>query len=166
MNESVENPRTACRTSTRRQTVKEDQQSLQPLTRTRGRTRQNVAEGDDREKRDTTKTPAATSGRRAAPAASARQQKRETEKEGTSMQRAYTTRRSVKLLEKNMAKMNLMEDEENTGTLKMDDFSTEMVNGSEITEDSLENGMFVYLASFCELSFLILVLFSGDIEFC
>ena len=123
-------PGTACRTSTRRKLVREEPGSSQPLTRTRGGARGRVVEEVDQERSGVLKTPAAPSSRRRAPAASARQ------KEESSVQKVYGTRRSVRLLEKNMEKLSLREDEK-PGPLKIDELTREIFSGS-----SFEKGMF------------------------
>ena len=62
--------------------------------------------------------------------------------EGTSVQRAYNTRRSVRLLEKNLSKMSLV-DADDTGLDKIDDVSEEVSSVSQQIEDSAdtEEGM-------------------------
>jgi hypothetical protein len=81
-------PRTACRTSTRRKPIQEEPKSTQPLTRTRRGTRGRTAEDIDQENKDVNvhTTPVVASGRRRAPAASARRnietQMREDEEDG------------------------------------------------------------------------------------
>ncbi|TKY67843.1 dentin sialophosphoprotein [Spatholobus suberectus] len=56
---------------------------------------------------------------------------------GTSAQRAYSTRRSVRLLEKDLSKMSLM-DTDDTGLVKIHDFSQELSNVSQQIEDSAD----------------------------
>lgn len=146
-------PRTACRTSTRRNSIKEESEISQTLTRscrnTNGRTNKDIdlenneanvpitpagpnsrrrapaasacrniekqlREDDENEKievqrrNDVPKTPAITSSRRRAPAATAHT-KLEIQNGDNSVQRVYSTRRSVRLLEQNMAKLSIME---------------------------------------------------------
>lgn len=80
-------------------------------------------------------TPAAPTSRRRAPAASARH------KEESSVQRVHGTRRSVRLLEKNMEKLSLMEDGK-PGPLKIDELTREIFSGSEESVAiSFEKGM-------------------------
>ncbi|KAF3432682.1 hypothetical protein FNV43_RR23784 [Rhamnella rubrinervis] len=122
-------PRTACRTSTRRKPVREQPESSQPLTRTRGGTKGSVVEEVDQERSNVPKTPAALSSRRRAPAASASQ------KEETSVQTVYGTRRSVRLLEKNMQKLSMKEDGK-PGPLKIDELTREIFSGSEKSDGS------------------------------
>lgn len=127
--------RTAGRTSTRRKPIREEPES-EPLTRTRGGTRGRVVEEVDQERSGVPKTPAAPSSRRRAPADSARQ------KEENSVQKVYGTRRSVRLLEKNMEKLSLKEDGE-LGPLKIDELTREIFSGSEKSNgSSFEKGMF------------------------
>ncbi|KAH0978646.1 hypothetical protein GBA52_005823 [Prunus armeniaca] len=126
MNGSLSIPRTAGRTSTRRKPIQVEPESSQPLTQSRRGARRAVSEEMDQEKTEVPKTPAAPNTRRRAPAASARQNT--TQKENPSVQSVYNTRRSVRLLEKNMAKLSL--DYENSMSFKMDELSTEINNGS------------------------------------
>ncbi|CAL9009003.1 unnamed protein product [Prunus brigantina] len=126
MNGSLSIPRTAGRTSTRRKPIQVEPESSQPLTQSRRGTRRAVSEEMDQEKTEVPKTPAAPNTRRRAPAASARQNT--TQKENPSVQSVYNTRRSVRLLEKNMAKLSL--DYESSMSFKMDELSTEINNGS------------------------------------
>ncbi|XP_057463037.1 uncharacterized protein LOC130753110 isoform X2 [Actinidia eriantha] len=122
-------PRTGCRTSTRRKTVKEEPESLKILTRTRLSTRRTIAGDVENAKLDVPETPAMPSGRKRAPAASARrkieaQLKEEDEdknnavasahrkmetpmREEISVQKVYSTRRSTRLLEKKMMELDL-----------------------------------------------------------
>ncbi|XP_061998387.1 uncharacterized protein LOC133715767 [Rosa rugosa] len=132
--------RTAARTTTRRKAVNEEPESSQPLTRTtrRAATKKTVVEEVDQEKTEVPpKTPAAPSTRRRAPAASARQ-KTETLTETTSVQRAYSTRRSVRLLGKTMANMSL--DKDNTMTSSIDELSADTMDCSEQSESSVVKG--------------------------
>ncbi|BBG98473.1 hypothetical protein Prudu_007888 [Prunus dulcis] len=126
MNGSLSIPRTAGRTSTRRKPIQVEPESSQPLTQSRRGTRRAVSEEMDQEKTEVPKTPAAPNTRRRAPAASSRQNT--TQKENPSVQSVYNTRRSVRLLEKNMEKLSL--DYENSMSFKMDELSTEINNGS------------------------------------
>ncbi|KAF2288031.1 hypothetical protein GH714_004003 [Hevea brasiliensis] len=66
-------PRTACRTSTRRKPINVEPESSQPKTRTRHATRRMVAEEPEQENKNVNlpETPAMTTTRRRAPAASA-----------------------------------------------------------------------------------------------
>lgn len=138
---SVSIPRTAARTTTQRKAAKEEPESSQPLTRTtrRAATRKTVAEEVDQEKTEVPpKTPAAPSTRRRAPAASARQKTEAQTETTTSVQRAYSTRRSVRLLGKTMAKMSL--DKENTMASSIEELSTDTTNFSEQSEGSVVKG--------------------------
>ena len=139
--------RTCCRTSTRRKSIKEEPESLQPLTRTRGGTRRGVAEAAVEQERNEIppKTPAAAarSTHRRAPSVSIQKQKTEAPKDESSVQRVYSTRRSVRLLEKTLEELTLMEDR-NIQPVKMDDLSEEMAIGSEKSDGSSENGMSCY----------------------
>lgn len=166
-------PRTACRTSTRRKPIKEEPKSTQPLSCTRRGTRGKTAEDIDEENKDVNVpiTPAAPSGRRRAPAASASRnietqmredekneakgrsavpssrgrppvasarRKLEPKKEDNSVQRVYSTRRSVRLLENSMAKLSMME-KGNAEPEKIErDLFEEMTNSSERSEVSVE----------------------------
>lgn len=118
-------PRTTCRTSARRKPISKEPESSQILTRTSRTTRRGgVAEEADQESIEVVpKTPAAPSSRRRAPPVSARQ-KTETQKEESSVQRAYSTRRSVRLLEKTMEELSLVENRK-IQPLKIDDLSKE-----------------------------------------
>lgn len=139
---SVSIPRTAARTTTRRKAAKEEPESSQPLTRTtrRAATRKTVAEEVDQEKTEVPpKTPAAApTTRRRAPAASARQKTEAQTETTTSVQRAYSTRRSVRLLGKTMAKMSL--DKESTIASSIEELSTDTTNFSEQSEGSVVKG--------------------------
>lgn len=116
-------PRTSCKTSTKRKPIKEEPESLQPITRTRRGARRGVAE-EQQERNEIPKTPAAPSTHRRA------QQKMEARKDESSVQRVYSTRRSVRLLEKTMEKMTLTEDNRNIQPLKIGEFTEEMADGS------------------------------------
>lgn len=132
-------PRTACRTSTRRKPIKEEPESSQPLTRTRCGTRVRVVEVVDQERNEVPKTPAVPSNRRRTPAASARQ------KEGSAVHGVYSTRRSVRLLGKNMEKLSLMEDAKHE-PLKIDQLTKDIFSGSERSDgSSFEKGMFCHV---------------------
>ncbi|KAK9914659.1 hypothetical protein M0R45_038425 [Rubus argutus] len=139
---SVSIPRTAARTTTRRKAAKEEPESSQPLTRTtrRAATRKTVAEEVDQEKTEVPqKTPAAApTTRRRAPAASARQKTEAQTETTTSVQRAYSTRRSVRLLGKTMAKMSL--DKESNMASSIEELSTDTTNFSEQSEGSVVKG--------------------------
>lgn len=133
-------PRTACRTSTRRKPIKEEPESSQPLTRTRPGTRLRVVGEVDQERSEVPKTPAVLSSRRKTPAASARQ------KEGSSVLGAYSTRRSVRLLEKNMEKLSLMGDAKHE-PLKIDELTKDIFSGSERSDgSSFEKGIFFFMS--------------------
>ena len=54
-----------------------------------------------------------------------------------SLQRVYSTRHSVRLLEKNLGKMSLVENGKSE-PVKIDDLSEEMANSSEISELSVQ----------------------------
>ncbi|KAJ7982695.1 Zinc finger, CCHC-type [Quillaja saponaria] len=82
-------------------------------------------------------TPAAPASRRRAAGLTA-SRKIETPIEGSSVQRAYSTRRSVRLLEKNMSKMDLLDDTEKTEPLTIDEISEETSCGTEISYASVE----------------------------
>ncbi|KAF3964027.1 hypothetical protein CMV_011648 [Castanea mollissima] len=85
------------------------------------------------ERSDVVETPVVPSTRRRAPATSALR-KLETE---NSVQRVYSTRHSVRLLEKNLGKMNLVENGKSE-PVKIDDLSEEMTDSSEISELSVQ----------------------------
>ncbi|XP_030935194.1 uncharacterized protein LOC115960431 isoform X3 [Quercus lobata] len=95
------------------------------------------AEDDEKseaqERSDVVETPVVPSTRRKAPATSALR-KLETE---NSVQRVYSTRHSVRLLEKNLGKMSLVENGKSE-PVKIDDLSEEMANSSEISELSVQ----------------------------
>ncbi|CAJ1934053.1 unnamed protein product [Sphenostylis stenocarpa] len=88
---------------------------------------------------DVPKTPVAASvSRRRATGRSVRSTKKIENTGGTSVQRTYGTRRSVRLLEKDMSKMGLI-DTEDTGSVKIDDdVSQELSNISHQVEDSCD----------------------------
>ncbi|KAJ6975239.1 hypothetical protein NC653_031175 [Populus alba x Populus x berolinensis] len=79
---------------------------------------------EDQQKNNVPKTPAANSCRRMAPAVSARR-KVEAQKEEVSVQRVYSTRQSLRLLERSMGGMSLKE-KGSVGPLKMDDLCKEI----------------------------------------
>ncbi|GKV47262.1 hypothetical protein SLEP1_g54176 [Rubroshorea leprosula] len=131
-NQSSEVPRTANRTSTRRRPTKSEAGSTQPTTRTRCVSRRAIAGELDQEslietlaeptserrapvvtdvveeEMDSLDTPAVQlSGRRRVPQGSTRRKEETQTKE--SAQRVYGTRRSVRLLEKSLANLNLIE---------------------------------------------------------
>ncbi|XP_050387547.1 uncharacterized protein LOC126803872 [Argentina anserina] len=113
--------RTAARTTTRR-----------------AATKKTVGEEVDKEKAEVPpKTPAAPSTRRRVPAASACQ-KTETVADSTSVQCAYSTRRSVRLLGKTMSKMSL--DKDNTMASSIDELSVDTMDCSEQSESSVVKG--------------------------
>ena len=85
------------------------------------------------ERSDVVETPVVPSTRRKAPATSALR-KLETE---NSVQRVYSTRHSVRLLEKNLGMMSLVENGKSQ-PVKIDDLSEEMANSSEISELSVQ----------------------------
>ncbi|KAL5834611.1 hypothetical protein ACOSQ4_014108 [Xanthoceras sorbifolium] len=106
--ESPSIPRTATRTSVRRKPIKEEPETAQPMTRTR-RTTRKVIDQD-------LETPEVQTGRRRTQAISDRRKVEE-----ASVQRgAYSTRRSVRLLEKSMGDLSLKEERGMTETVKMD----------------------------------------------
>ncbi|KAL4389717.1 hypothetical protein HN51_010651 [Arachis hypogaea] len=78
---------------------------------------------------DLTKTPAAV------PSSRTRATGRKTK--GTSVQQGYSTRRSVRLLEKNLSNMSLIDAEDN-GLEKVDDVSEEIISVSQQIEDSAD----------------------------
>ncbi|KAJ6693717.1 hypothetical protein OIU85_004489 [Salix viminalis] len=88
---------------------------------------------EDQQKKNVSKTPAARSCRRMAPSDSARR-KVEAQKEEVSVQRVYSTRQSLRLLEKSMGGMSLKE-KESVGPLKMDDLFKE-IEDVEMKEES------------------------------
>ncbi|XP_054791632.1 LOW QUALITY PROTEIN: uncharacterized protein LOC129297304 [Prosopis cineraria] len=146
----------ACRTSTRRKPVVEEPESSKISTRLRRGTRAKNDEETDQENKDLNVpvTPAVPTTRRRAPAASTRR-KKEDERPNDQVPKtpaasnsrvkstsAYNTRKSVRLLEKNLSKMSLVEKEE-TGSVKVDDeTSEELTSFSKQIEDSVdsENG--------------------------
>ncbi|KAK7817537.1 hypothetical protein CFP56_042759 [Quercus suber] len=85
------------------------------------------------ESSDVVETPVVPSNRRRAPATSALR-KLETE---NSVQRVYSTRHSVRLLEKNLGEMSLVENGKSE-PVKIDDMSEDMTNNSEISEHSVQ----------------------------
>lgn len=137
--------RTACRTSTRRKPVIEEPESSKVSTRLQLQTRV----GNDQQNKDLNVplTPAAVpSSRRRAPPVTKIPAASSSRVRATS---AYNTRRSVRLLEKNLSKMNLMDTEE-TGSEKVDEISEETISFSQQIEDlaDTENGIsdvFVFL---------------------
>ncbi|TXG48691.1 hypothetical protein EZV62_024566 [Acer yangbiense] len=104
--ESPSIPRTATRTATRRKPIKEEPVT-QPTTRTRRTTRKAIDQDLDLENKNVNlaQTPAAPASRRRAPAASARSKV----EAGSVQQGVYSTRRSVRLLEKTMEELSLKE---------------------------------------------------------
>ncbi|KAJ6433837.1 hypothetical protein OIU84_017526 [Salix udensis] len=88
---------------------------------------------EDQQKKNVPKTPAARSCRRMAPSDSARR-KVEAQKEEVSVQRVYSTRQSLRLLEKSMGGMSLKE-KESVGPLKMDGLFKE-IEDVEMKEES------------------------------
>ena len=122
-------------------------------------------------------TPAMPSTRRRAPSISTRRKKEaqmpEDEKNGgqgkptdvpitpaapTTRTRAYNTRRSVRLLEKNMSRMNLLETD--IGLVKIDDVSEDSSNVSQKTEIPAE-----IEESMLDLSISLIVLCSCDLSY-
>ncbi|KAG6715028.1 hypothetical protein I3843_05G212600 [Carya illinoinensis] len=101
-----------------------------------------LREDDENEKieaqgrNDVPKTPAITSSRRRAPNAPAHT-KLETQNGDTSVQRVYSTRRSVRLLEQNMEKLSIMENGKEEPA-KADDLFEEPSNTSQRPEVSVE----------------------------
>lgn len=131
---SPEVPRTACRTTTRRKPVKESESS-QPLTRTRGATRRRTKEEFEEEKNDVPATPTMASSRTTAPVASTRR-KTEIAKEPIQMgSLAYSTRRSVRLAEKQLAELSL-NGRGKTKPIKIDDFSKEMPQDLPVVQEN------------------------------
>ncbi|XP_057479200.1 uncharacterized protein LOC130766554 [Actinidia eriantha] len=122
-------PRTGYRTSTWRKPVKEEPESSKIMTRTRLSSRRTISGEVQNAKPDGPETPAMPSGRKRAPVASARRKieaqlneededknnavasahrKMETPmREEISVQKAYSTRRSTRLLEKKMMELDL-----------------------------------------------------------
>ncbi|KAI9157068.1 hypothetical protein LWI28_016499 [Acer negundo] len=105
--ESPSIPRTATRTATRRKPIKEEPETAQPTSRTRRTTRKAIDQDLDLEDKNVilAQTPAAPAIRRRAPAASARSKV----EAGSVQQGVYSTRRSVRLLEKTMEELSLKE---------------------------------------------------------
>ncbi|KAF5450869.1 hypothetical protein F2P56_031187 [Juglans regia] len=101
-----------------------------------------LREDDENEKieaqgrNDVPKTPAITSSRRRAPTAPGHK-KLETQNGDSSVQRVYSTRRSVRLLEQNMEKLSIMENGKEEPA-KVDDLFEEPGNTSERPEVSVE----------------------------
>ncbi|XP_041012947.1 uncharacterized protein LOC121256275 [Juglans microcarpa x Juglans regia] len=101
-----------------------------------------LREDDENEKieaqgrNDVPKTPAITSSRRRAPTAPGHTNL-ETQNGDTSVQRVYSTRRSVRLLEQNMEKLSIMENGKEEPA-KVDDLFEEPGNTSERPEFSVE----------------------------
>jgi hypothetical protein len=95
--------------------------------------RKMVEIAEDQQKNNVPKTPAANSCRRMAPAVSARR-KVEAQKEEVSVQRVYSTRQSLRLLEKSMGGMSLKE-KGSVGPLKMDELCKE-IDDVEMKEES------------------------------
>ena len=102
-------------------------------------TRLREAEEDEKseaqERSEAVETPVVPSTQQRAPVTSALR-KLETE---NSVQQVYSTRHSVRLLEKNLGKMSLVENGKSE-PVKIDDFSEEMANSSEISELSVQFG--------------------------
>ncbi|KAK7307981.1 hypothetical protein VNO77_41516 [Canavalia gladiata] len=138
----IATPDTHCRTSTRRKAA-------------RG------GEGIEQENKDMNMaaTPAVPTSRRRATAISTRRKTKpqvpDDEKNGgqgkptevpktpaavSTVTRAYNTRRSVRLLEKNLSKMSLMDAEDIGGLVKMDTMSEDMSYISQQTDDLPETG--------------------------
>ncbi|XP_061946638.1 uncharacterized protein LOC133670159 isoform X1 [Populus nigra] len=95
--------------------------------------RKMVEIAEDQQKNNVPKTPAANSCRRMTPAVSARR-KVEAQKEEVSVQRVYSTRQSLRLLEKSMGGMSLKE-KGSVGPLKMDELCKE-IDDVEMKEES------------------------------
>ncbi|XP_062094408.1 uncharacterized protein LOC133800460 isoform X2 [Humulus lupulus] len=122
-------PRTSCRTSTRRKPVMVEPKSLQPMTRTQRGTaaRGGVAEEPERNDVPIT-TPAARSTRRRAPSSSV--------KDEISVQTAaYSTRRSVRVLEKTMQNLSIAS---NRKAKEDKVFSEEMTEAAEEMDAEIE----------------------------
>ncbi|GAU33969.1 hypothetical protein TSUD_60990 [Trifolium subterraneum] len=152
-------PRTACRTSTQRKPVKEPQTAANvpvtpavvlssrrraPAVYTRRKKEVIVIEDDvDADTNevqgkpvDVAKTPAVAPTSRSR--AGGRSLRNKTEiPDGTSVQKAYSTRRSVRLLGSSLSKMSLVETEEDTKQTKIDDVSEEMSGVSQHEEASV-----------------------------
>ncbi|PON98391.1 hypothetical protein TorRG33x02_056250 [Trema orientale] len=131
-------PPTSCRTSTRRRPIKAEPESSQPaLTRSRRGTRRGVVEEEavDFERNEIPNTPAAMSAHRRAPSISAHPKMEAPKDESSVQQRVYSTRRSVRLLEKTMEKLTLTVEGRNIQPLKMEDeLCDEIANGSSENE--------------------------------
>ncbi|XP_059459589.1 uncharacterized protein LOC132189087 isoform X2 [Corylus avellana] len=96
-----------------------------------------MKEDEEDKKKEAQGRSAVPSSRGRPPVASARR-KLETQKEVNSVQRVYSTRRSVRLLENNMAKLSMMENG-SAEPIKIDrDLFEEMGNSSETSEVSVE----------------------------
>lgn len=96
-----------------------------------------MREDEEDKKKEAQGRSAVPSSRGRPPVASARR-KLETQKEVNSVQRVYSTRRSVRLLENNMAKLSMMENG-SAEPIKIDrDLFEEMGNSSERSEVSVE----------------------------
>jgi hypothetical protein len=106
---------------------------------------------------DVAKTPAVTPTSRSRAAGRSVRNKNEIP-EGTSVQKAYSTRRSVRLLGSSLSKMSLVETEDTKQT-KIDDVSEEMSSVSQHEEASVdtEKGMQGLLILVSVISFFILV---------
>ncbi|XP_044476816.1 uncharacterized protein LOC123204273 isoform X1 [Mangifera indica] len=172
--ESATIPRTANRTSTRRKPIKEDPETVQPMTRTRRATRKTLEKDFDQENQNLNvgETPVVkdnAASRRKAPAASASKKtgsqvkdnvgremscvvetetpmmqagRRKATQMGStrrkleeSIQRVYSTRRSVRLLEKTLADLSL-KDEVMEEPVKMD--VMDETGEKDVSEVSLE----------------------------
>lgn len=156
-------PRTGYRTSTRQKPMREEDESLQSLTRTRrGGTRRRIT-GDEEEAVTITLT--GRSSRKKAPAVQLKESEEDQkngdqrgtrastmEEKSKTVQRVYSTRRSVRLSEKKVMELNSME-KERTQPIKMDSFSEEM---GEVSENMVEHGtcLFNFLIEQC-LHFMI-----------
>ncbi|XP_031265973.1 protein PFC0760c-like [Pistacia vera] len=165
-------PRTANRTSTQRKAIKEDPETVQPMTRTRRTTRKTLDKDLEQENQNVNvgETPAVPASRGRKPAASASKKtgtqvkdnvvqemscgvetetpmvqtgrRRAVQVGSTSrkleeepVQRVYSTRRSVRLVEKSLADLSL-KDEEKEESVKMD--VLDETEEKDVSEVSLE----------------------------
>ncbi|KAK4256233.1 hypothetical protein QN277_009126 [Acacia crassicarpa] len=144
----------ACRTSIRIKPAVEEPESSKVSTRLRRGTRGKTDKEIDQENKDLNVpvTPAAATTRRRVPAASTRR-KKEDEKPADHVSKtpaasnsrvkatsAYNTRRSVRLLDKSLSKMNLMDNEE-TVSVNVDAISEELSSVSQMEDsEDTENG--------------------------
>ncbi|XAR52096.1 hypothetical protein NMG60_11019997 [Bertholletia excelsa] len=130
-------PRTSCRTSTGRKVIQEEPAGAQILTRTRRSTRRMIAGEVENPKPEPPATPAMLSSRKGAPVASARRKMEPLgdQKEEASVRQGYSTRRSTRLLEKQMMQLNL-NDNEGIESNQVDASDKEMPKSLERSVDS------------------------------